>query len=142
MLINLHLSAWDVKGNIRNQELTFLKDLASTEYNLGNYVVMGGDWNSVLPGVRLDQFPSRDKPSRYLKTLSQDLFPKGWHWGIDTSHPSNRQVNSPYVRGKNFVTIIDGFLVSPNVRIESTGVLALDFQDSDHEPVIVSVAAL
>jgi endonuclease/exonuclease/phosphatase family metal-dependent hydrolase len=141
VLINLHLSAWDAKGDIRDQELAFTKDFASKEYNLGNYVVIGGDWNSVLPGVRADQFPSRDKPSRYLKILSEAVFPKEWHWGIAPSHPSNRQVNAPYVPGKSFVTIIDGFLVSPNVRIESTGVLALDLKDSDHEPVTISVAA-
>ena len=141
VLINLHLSAWDANGEIRSQELVFLKDLAVAEYNLGNYVVIGGDWNSVLPGVRLDQFSSRDKPSRYLKTLSQEAFPKEWHWGIETSHPSNRQVSAPYVPDTTYVTIIDGFLVSPNVRIESTGVLALNFKDSDHEPVTISVAA-
>ncbi|MBZ5662150.1 MAG: endonuclease/exonuclease/phosphatase family protein [Acidobacteriia bacterium] len=141
VLINLHLSAWDPKGNIREQELTFINDFASREYNLGNFVVIGGDWNSVLPGVRLDQFPSQDKPSRYVKTLSQTVFPKEWHWGIETSHPSDRQINTPYVPGKTYLTIIDGFLVSPNVRIESTRVLALDFKDSDHEPVTISLAA-
>lgn len=141
VLINLHLAAWDANGEIRDQELAFTRDFASAEYSLGNYVVIGGDWNSVLPGVRLDQFPSRDKPSRYLKVLSEAAFPKEWRWGIAASYPSNRQVNAPYVPGRSFVTIIDGFLVSPNVRIESTGVLALDFKDSDHEPVTISVAA-
>jgi endonuclease/exonuclease/phosphatase family metal-dependent hydrolase len=141
MLINLHLSAWDAKGDIREQELIFTKDFASAEYNLGNYVVIGGDWNSVLPGVHQDQFPSRDPPSRYLKTLSQKVFPNDWHWGIATLHPSNRQANAPYLPGKTYLTIVDGFLVSPNVRIQSTASIVLDFKDSDHEPVIMSVAA-
>ena len=117
-MINAHLEAWD-KGEIRKQELTSLRHLAEREYLKGNFVVIGGDWNSVLPGVRLDQFPSKDKPGAHTMKLPEDFFPKDWQWGIARSHPSSRRCNTPYRCGQNYVTIIDGFLVSPNVSIDS-----------------------
>jgi endonuclease/exonuclease/phosphatase family metal-dependent hydrolase len=139
VLINLHLAAWDAKGDLRKQELAFLREFAITQYSQGSYVVIGGDWNAVLPGVRTDQFPSRDKPNRYLMTMPHDSFPSEWHWGVETSHPSNRQVSAPYEPGKTYVTVIDGFVASPNVRIESVEAIPLNFKDSDHEPVTISV---
>jgi endonuclease/exonuclease/phosphatase family metal-dependent hydrolase len=139
VVINVHLAAWDADGSLRRQELAFLRDFALNEYHQGYFVVIGGDWNSVLPGIGLDQFPSQDQPSQYLKDLPQDLFPAEWHWGVPTAHPTNRQINTPYEPGKTYVTVIDGFLVSPNVRIESVAVIPLNFKDSDHEPVTISV---
>lgn len=41
----------------------------------------------------------------------------------------------PYVRGENFTTVIDGFVLSPNVRAENVRMRDLDFQFSDHQPV-------
>jgi hypothetical protein len=46
-------------GNIRNQELRPLGDLALEEYKKGNYVIVGGDWNSVLAALHIDQFQPR-----------------------------------------------------------------------------------
>jgi len=140
VLINLHLAAWDANGELRKQELAFLQEFAVTQYSQGSYVVIGGDWNAVLPGVRPNQFPSRDKPSRYLMTMPPNAFPSEWKWGVATSHPSDRQVDAPYKPGKTYVTTVDGFVVSPNVRIESVDAVALNFKDSDHEPVTISVA--
>ncbi len=139
LIVNVHLAAWDADGRLRKQELSYLRGLALYEYGRGNSVIIGGDWNSVLPGVRRDQFPSQDKPSSYMKDMPQDLFPGTWHWGVPAAHPTNRQVNAPYVPGKSFVTVIDGFLVSPNVQILAVNAIPLGFKDSDHEPVTISV---
>lgn len=40
-----------------------------------------------------------------------------------------------YVEGENFVTIIDGFIVSPNVEIVNVQGKDLKFENSDHNPV-------
>jgi hypothetical protein len=128
ILINLHLSAWDKSGALREQELIFLREFGMKEYSEGNYVVIGGDWNSALPGVRLDQFPSEDRPGPYLISLRPEVFPGDWHWGVVTSHATNRRANAPYKPGKTYVTVIDGFLVSPNVQIQSVEVIPLNFR--------------
>jgi endonuclease/exonuclease/phosphatase family metal-dependent hydrolase len=140
VVINVHLEAWDAQGGLKRQELAFLKSLALEKYNEGNYVIVGGDWNSVLPGVRIDQFPSRDKPSQYYQPLPDDFTPGGWTWGVVATRPGNRQGNSRYQPGITYVSVIDGFLVSPNVKIQSVSTLPLDFKDSDHEPVMLQIA--
>jgi len=48
----------------------------------------------------------------------------------------------PYVRGENFTTAIDGFVISPNVRAESVRTRDLDFQFSDHPPVDAGFVAV
>lgn len=138
-IIQLHLEAWDA-GNIREAELAQLRELALQEYNEGNYVVLGGDWNAILPGLRLDEFTSRS-PAANTILLDPDFLPPGWTWGVDRSRPTNRSVESPYDPRKNYFTVIDGFVVSPNVRIDSVRTIPLNFQDSDHEPVQIEVAS-
>jgi endonuclease/exonuclease/phosphatase family metal-dependent hydrolase len=137
-IIQLHLEAWDA-GSIRAAELAQLRELALKEYSAGNFVLLGGDWNAVLPGVRMDEFTQR-KPNAHLLKLNEDFLPSGWTWGIDRSRPSNRSTNVPYDPQKNYLTVIDGFVVSPNVRIESVETIALNFQDTDHEPVHIELS--
>jgi hypothetical protein len=140
VVMNVHLEAWD-NGNIRNVELAFLRDLALNEYNRGNYVIVGGDWNSVLPGVRINQFSSKEGPGPNVRILPGDIFPAGWTWGVDRFRPSNRRTNRPYRPEVSYVTVIDGFVVSPNVRIDSIETAALEFVDTDHEPVMIRLAS-
>jgi endonuclease/exonuclease/phosphatase family metal-dependent hydrolase len=141
VIVNLHLSAYDPGGKLREEQLTFVKKFAEDEYKKGNYVILGGDWNNILPGIRPDQFDSQDKEPPNYRSLPEDFTPSGWHWGIPSA-PTNRVDNTPYQPGKNYVTVIDGFLASPNVRIETVSVIPLGFKDSDHEPVIISVGAI
>jgi endonuclease/exonuclease/phosphatase family metal-dependent hydrolase len=138
-IIQLHLEAWDV-GDIRTAELAQLRELALKEYSEGNFVVLGGDWNAVLPGVRMDEFTKR-KPSERMLKLNEDFVPPEWTWGVDHSRPSNRSNEVPYDPRKNYLTVIDGFVVSPNVRIDSVKTMPLNFQDTDHEPVLIEITS-
>lgn len=138
-IIQLHLEAWDA-GNIRAAELAQLRELALKEYSQGNFVVLGGDWNAVLPGVRMDQFSKR-KPNAHILKLNEDFLPQGWTWGVDRSRPTNRSNDFPYDSQRNYLTVIDGFVVSPNVRIDSVQTVPLNFQDTDHEPVRIELTS-
>ena len=101
-------------------------------------MALGGDWNAVLPGVRLDEYTKR-KPGPHTLQLSADFLPPGWTWGVDRSRPTNQSAEGPYDPPKNYLTVMDGFVVSPNVRIDSAETVPLNFQDSDHEPVSIEV---
>jgi endonuclease/exonuclease/phosphatase family metal-dependent hydrolase len=138
-IVQLHLEAWDA-GHIRTAELEQLRELALQEYAKGNFVVLGGDWNAVLPGVPMDKFTKR-KPSSHVIKLDEGFLPAGWTWGVDRSRPSNRSDDFPYDPGKNYLTVIDGFVVSPNVRIDLVETIGLNFQDTDHEPVRIEVTS-
>lgn len=135
ILINSHLSAYDKGGVIRKQQLDFLKSFIREEYEKGNYIVVGGDWNHFLPGTDPTIFESKMDWPDWLKKIPQEFTPEGFKWAADKNVPTNRTVGSPYVKGENYVSVIDGFLVSPNVEISNVKGHQLEFQYSDHNPV-------
>lgn len=138
VLINSHLSAYDKGGTIRKQQLGFLKTFIVEEYNKGNYVVVGGDWNHLLPGTNLDVFKVTQSWPEWLQPMPEDFSPEGFKWGYDNKVPTNRTVDMAYKEGVNFVSIIDGFLVSPNVTIVDVEGHDLGFEHADHQPVTLT----
>ena len=50
VLMNTHNSAYDAGGKLRDAEMPIIRDLMIEEYEKGNYVVAGGDWNQNPPG--------------------------------------------------------------------------------------------
>jgi len=133
-IINIHFSAFDKEGKLRKKQLEFLRDILIDEYNRGNYLVVGGDWNH---RIHASSFPhtTEEEYLFWIHDLPSSFTPNGWLWAIDPSHPTVRTLERPYIRGENYTCIIDGFLVSPNVEIVTCETLDLDFQDSDHNPI-------
>lgn len=140
-LINIHLSAFDSESSaVRERQLTSVLSFAETEYEMGNHVVIGGDWNLRLAET---EFPHKT-PEEFLfwiRDVPSDQVPKGWKWGVDPIRPTVRTANAPYEDGKNYRLIVDGFLVSPNVDIEGVETIDLNFENSDHNPVTIKVRA-
>lgn len=137
VVINQHLEAYD-EGGIKKQQMDFMKDLLLKEYEKGNYVVVGGDWNQCPPDFDYQHF-GKDEDSSYVQlNVPSDYIP-GWTWAFDPNTPSNRKLATPYGKGKTFVTLIDFYLVSPNVKVLETKGINLDFRNSDHQPVVMRV---
>ncbi len=63
-----------------------------------------------------------------------------WEIGVDKENPTNRSLIEPYKNNENSLAkfFIDGFIVSPNIRVGSTKVNQMDFKYSDHEPVVMT----
>jgi endonuclease/exonuclease/phosphatase family metal-dependent hydrolase len=135
VLINSHLSAFDKGGEIRKKQLDFLKAHITGEYSKGNYVITGGDWNHQLPGTDSSLFGTTESWPFWLQKLPEDFTPSNFTWGVDKTVPSNRTVAKAYQKGQNFLSVIDGYLVSPNVGIISVKGHDLGFENSDHNPV-------
>lgn len=142
VVINLHNAAYDPGDKIKALQLPYLRDLAVSEYKKGNYVVLGGDWNQCPPYFRFDAFMAIKPAGRGQGNIPPGFFPEGWTFGYDPATPSNRKARDPYVKGKTFETLIDYFLVSPNVRILAARGIPQGFQFSDHQPVWIKVALL
>ena len=141
-VINLHLSAYDKGATLRKQQLKFVKNLMLQLYDQGHYVVLGGDWNTMLPGIAMDTFgayTTSKKSLFWLAYLPENWTPKEWQWGFDKGVPTCRTLEQPYVQNQNFTTIIDGFLISPNVDLIEVKGLDLGFENSDHNPVMARV---
>lgn len=137
VIFHTHNSAYDASGQLRRQQLIFLGERMEAEYRRGNYVVLTGDWNSILPGARVEGFQFTEEVPGYYLPLPEDFTPEGWQWAFDPDTPTNRSLASAYREGETYVTIIDGFLVSPNVTIEETETISMGFALSDHQPVKV-----
>lgn len=135
IVINSHLSAYDKGGAIRVQQLEFLKKYIKEKYNEGNYIVIGGDWNHLIPETNPNLFQSQQEWPEWLKKIPEDFKPEGFEWAADALIPTNRTLNIPYKKGVNYLSVIDGFLVSPNVQVNKVKGYSLEFENSDHNPV-------
>lgn len=137
VVINSHLSAYDKGGVIRKQQLEFLRKYLIEEYDKGNYIVVGGDWNHVIPGTEDNEFKNEHEWPEWLNKIPDNFKPEGFKWAADKTVPTNRTLDMPYKKGKNYISVIDGFLVSPNIKILETKGYNCEFKYSDHNPVVM-----
>ncbi|MEL7419893.1 MAG: hypothetical protein AAGK10_15165 [Cyanobacteria bacterium J06555_3] len=140
IIINLHLAAFDSDANIRSEQLKVIRSFAIEQYRQGNFVIIGGDWNLRLAETN---FPHKTE-KKYLfwvNDLPDDAFPSDWRIVADSDVPSVRTVHKAYVPDDNYVTIIDGFVTSPNVKSIYVKTTALGFVNSDHNPIKAKFAA-
>ena len=140
VLVNLHLEAYD-DGEGKIAQTRQLNDFIQSEYEKGNYVIAGGDFNQIFPGslaVYSNTHPELWEPG----VLTEDMLPEGWSYAYDLSVPSCRLLNQPYDPADTENTqhyVIDGFILSPNVTLESVETLDQGFIASDHNPVLLRV---
>lgn len=139
VLINTHNSAFDDAAALRAKELNALKQLMLTEYQKGNYVIIGGDWNQNPPPYDSTKVLPIYKARMIRPGIPADFLPQGWSYAFDPLHTTNRYVDIPYTEGKTFSTLIDFFVLSPNIRLEEVSAIPTAFKESDHQPVRMKV---
>lgn len=140
VLVNLHLEAYD-DGEGKIAQTNQLREFIQSEYEKGNYVIAGGDFNQVFPGS-LEVYPNTHAENWEPGVLDENLLPEGWTLAYDLSAPSCRLLNQPYDPSDTVNTqyyVIDGLILSPNVTMNEVSCVDLAFADSDHNPVSVSV---
>ncbi len=136
IVINSHNSAYD-GGVLKAGEMAMLKDYLLEQYQAGHYIIVGADWNQCPPDFDPKTF-KKDEDEYDQQNIEADYL-SGWTWAYDASIPTNRKVARPYDANTSFTTVIDFFLVSPNVELERVRGEKLDFAWSDHQPVHLSV---
>ena len=134
VLINAHLSAYDKGGVIRKQQLSYLKKHIQNEYDKGNYVLVGGDWNHKLSKTNFKS----EVENKWMQEMPSAFKPDTFKWAVDNLTPTVRSLDSPYKEGYNFVETIDGFLVSDNIEVLDVKGDNLGFEYSDHNPVTMN----
>ena len=140
LVINTHNSAYD-DGSLREQQMTHLKEFLLKEYDLGNYIVVGGDWNQSPHGLP-PELPGHRFDTENLTYVDEGYPAPDWKWAYDPGIPTNRRVAIPYDRGRSLTTIIDYYLLSPNIRVKQVNTVDLDFRYSDHQPVQLQIALI
>lgn len=137
VIVNLHLEAYD-DGEGKAAQTAQLLKLLQEEYEKGNYVIAGGDFNQAFPGT-LDTYPILDR-DYWTPGLLEDL-PEGWKYAFDDGSPTCRLLNQPYDPSDRTTQhyVIDGFIVSPNVTIDRVETINAGFEFSDHNPVVLDI---
>lgn len=134
IIVNVHNSAFD-KGDIRQKQMEFIGKRYIEEYSKGNYVILGGDFNMV--------FPNTEILGSYLKVnpiqMDNSLFPSNWNFVSDNKNLTNRDGAVAFNPSLSGMASIDGFILSPNVRLIESKVHNLGFEFSDHEPMEIKV---
>ena len=135
VLINLHLEAYSDDAG-RAAQMEMLAGILRTERNNGNYVIAGGDFNQAFPGS-LARYPLPGQPKWAPGTLADSDLPDGFRYAFDLNTPTCRSLETPYDGDRDALIayVIDGFIVSDNVKVNSVETIDLNFRNTDHQPV-------
>lgn len=139
LVINTHNSAFDPQGILKGQEMAYMRKYLLSEYEKGNYVIVGGDWNQNPPGFANNTFAAaKGITEPYEQTqVKPDFMPADWKYAYDPTTPTNRNVIKAYDPNKTFTTLIDFYLISPNVELLEVKGMDVGFAYSDHQPVLM-----
>jgi len=136
LIINTHNEAFD-PGEIRRTQMAYLKEFLLAEYEKGNFIIAGGDWNQTPPDFKPEFGINKVNTEQMM--MNSDYLPPEWKWVYDNRAPSNRSVIAAYDPSTTTTTVIDLFLISPNIEGISTECINLGFENSDHNPVRIKV---
>ena len=141
--VNLHLEAYD-DGSGKAAQSAMLAAFLKTELDKGNYVIVGGDFNQIFSNV--DQSLWQIREGMWAPgVIDVNDFDQRLSLLMDGRVPTCRSLDQVYAGAdkEHFqYYLIDGFMVSNNLRLEALETVSLDFAASDHNPVRLSVTLL
>ncbi len=143
VIINLHLEAYD-DGEGKAKQLKMLMDIMEEEYKNGNYVIAGGDFNQTFSTTGYNKYPKVEGWNEWVCPVIDATEYPNFQFKMDDSVPTCRSLYKTYAEADKDVTkfqhyMIDGFIVSNNVTINSLETLDLGFKNTDHNPVSMSI---
>lgn len=140
VIINSHMSAYDEGGVIRKEQMEKLLSYLTEEYDKGNYVIVGGDFNHALGEEYISAFPTEMVKPDWVNVIKDNDLPSSFRIvKPDTGfkYGTCRSADIPYTKGINYESIIDGFIVSDNIEAHSY-VNSNDYAYSDHNSVVMT----
>lgn len=138
---NVHLSAYLSDATIRDAQIAMLCEDMKSEYDSGNYVICGGDFNQCMLENANELFKTESLAASWANQFPKDALPDAFFVckpTVDVINPTCRNADIPYEDGVSFVTVIDGFIISDNVTLISLENRTTGFAYSDHDPVTMS----
>ena len=139
ILINFHLSAYTSDGKIAEEQMKLVIQDMQAEYNKGNYVIAGGDFNKDLSGDAATYFNTNAGDYSWAQPIPEGTF-DGYNVSLvfpydeELKVPSCRNADGP-INPDQFVLTVDGFMVTDNIEVKSAQVIDTGFAYSDHNPV-------
>ena len=135
VLINQHLEAYD-DGEGKKAQTKVLMDIMKKERDEGNYVVVGGDFNQTFSDIDMDLYPTFEG-NWQAGMIDVEEFLPDFTPLMDSRVPTCRSLDKPYTGddANHQFYMIDGFVVSDNIKVKNIETLDLGFIYSDHNPV-------
>lgn len=142
VVIALHMSAYGNSDAIREGQISMLCEDMEKEYQAGNYVICGGDFNHDLKALENDKqekaswaypFPRESLPQHFmfcLDSFSAQERESMWN--------SARNADMEYVPEETYTVTLDGFIISDNVECIKYENINTGYQFSDHDPVFMT----
>lgn len=139
-VFNVHLSAYGTNDEVRGGQRQMLYEDMGAEYQAGNYVICGGDFNHDLKAAE-----DATSAESWAYPMSRSTLPAGISFAMDqltqeekeALHNSCRNADAPYAEGESYTVTVDGFLISDNIELVSYINADTGYQYSDHDPVIM-----
>lgn len=139
VLFTLHLSAYGNSDEIRAAQVGKLCADMQAEYEKGNYVICGGDFNHDL---KADEAATENLAS-WAYPFPRSALPDGFTFGLDLLDESARaalpdsarNADMPYVPGETYTVTLDGFILSDNIEMLEYENVHTGYLYADHEPV-------
>lgn len=140
-LYTVHLSAYGHDSSVREKQVGMLMEDMEKEYQAGNYVICGGDFNHDMRNTG----PADEDTMSWAHPFPRKSLPKHFHVAMDqvpsaqkaAMPESTRNTDIPYDPAKSYMVTVDGFILSDNVRQLDFEVMDAQFQYSDHNPVLL-----
>jgi endonuclease/exonuclease/phosphatase family metal-dependent hydrolase len=93
----------------------------------------------VPPGFDYAKFSPEQRDEFSQIEIDFEYAPRGWRWAYDPALPTNRKANEPYNAKESRKSLIDFYLISPNLRLLMVKTIDQGFAFSDHQPVYLEV---
>ena len=141
VVVNLHLEAYD-SGEGKIAQTKRLKQVLTDEFEKGNYVIAGGDFNQTFSNTDISKYAALEGVWQ-AGSIDVSEYGDDFRFIADSEVPSCRSldkvlVDAPSKDYSDFqYYVIDGFIVSKNIEVEQMYTDDLGFVCSDHNPVIM-----
>ena len=139
VIFDLHMSAYGNSDEIREGQIRMLTEDMQKEYEAGNYVLCGGDFNHDL---KADENDSAERES-WAYPFPRSELPEHFSFGMDQLSQQEKQdlwdsarnADMEYVPGETYTVTLDGFIISDNIECVSYEDINTGYTYSDHDPV-------
>ncbi len=139
-----HMSAYSKEPETANKQIRMLIEDMEKEFDKGNYVICGADFNK-----QIVQNPENYFPANLVKETKGFPFEMLQGTNISVVAPFDpaapvgtcRYAGAPLSKDTQ-VSNIDGFLVSSNIKVLESHVINTNFAYSDHNPVFMTFRLL
>lgn len=158
VIFALHMSAYGNSDAIREGQIAMLAADMQKEYEAGNYVLCGGDFNHDLKASADEENPETGKEDQSNSSSDSDREYESWAYPfpreelpehfrfcldqLSKEERSNlwnsaRNADMEYIPGETYTVTLDGFIISDNIECLSYENINTGYSYSDHDPVYV-----